>query len=346
MASVSLIFRIFGARIDDKFGSGTMADSSNNKTGISTGNTAELKSKKQSWGGPWTEQKLDTFEKYVKAYLAIMNNNRDRYGWKLMYFDGFAGSGSRTSEDENNEIKDTADLFEAEVTQEELSIYQGAAERVVGLEKEGRGFDYYYFVETNDTSRSALQSKLEPYTTEGKKYFLSDDANIAVRKLANTLKKNSKAKALVFLDPFGMQIDWESIKLLEGLSIDLWILIPTGVIVNRLLERNLNKEIGLRHSQKLESFFGLPEKEIVDYFYKEEQLPTLFGDEATVITKTENAIKKIAELYTDRLKTIFPHVTTKPLILYSNHNVPIFHFAFAAKNPTAKKIAQQIIDKQ
>ena len=27
-----------------------------------------------SWGGSWTEQKLDAFEKYVKAYLTIMNN--------------------------------------------------------------------------------------------------------------------------------------------------------------------------------------------------------------------------------------------------------------------------------
>ena len=26
-----------------------------------------------SWGGAWTEDKLDTFEKYVRAYLTIMN---------------------------------------------------------------------------------------------------------------------------------------------------------------------------------------------------------------------------------------------------------------------------------
>ena len=47
------------------------------------------------WGGSWTEEKLDAFTKYVNAYLTIMNKNRDRYGWKLIYFDGFAGSGSR-----------------------------------------------------------------------------------------------------------------------------------------------------------------------------------------------------------------------------------------------------------
>ena len=33
-----------------------------------------------SWGGPWTEEKLETFEDYVKnVYLKIMNQNRDKY---------------------------------------------------------------------------------------------------------------------------------------------------------------------------------------------------------------------------------------------------------------------------
>ena len=48
-----------------------------------------------SWGGAWTEEKLNAFEKYVNAYLTIMNKYRGQYDWKLIYFDGFAGSGSR-----------------------------------------------------------------------------------------------------------------------------------------------------------------------------------------------------------------------------------------------------------
>ncbi len=38
----------------------------------------------ESWGGSWTEQKLETFEKYVNAYLTIMNVYRDNYHWKLL----------------------------------------------------------------------------------------------------------------------------------------------------------------------------------------------------------------------------------------------------------------------
>lgn len=39
----------------------------------------------QTWGGSWTEEKLEAFEKYVNAYLTIMNKYRDQFGWKLLY---------------------------------------------------------------------------------------------------------------------------------------------------------------------------------------------------------------------------------------------------------------------
>ncbi len=44
------------------------------------------------WGGPWTEKKLEAFSKYVWSYLTIMKKYPH---WKTIYFDGFAGSGTR-----------------------------------------------------------------------------------------------------------------------------------------------------------------------------------------------------------------------------------------------------------
>ena len=302
---------------------------------------------KKNWGGKWTEEKLDAFEKYVKAYLTIMNSYRDVHGWKLLYFDGFAGSGTRTQEEDIEEVQEVQDLFGQEVTVEDLNVYQGAAERVVKIESEGmRSFDYYYFVDKSDENCRLLEQRLAQYVIGGRKHHLSLDANIAVKRLASTLHNNSNCKALAFLDPFGMQIDWDSIGALKGLPIDLWILVPTGVIINRLLERKIDKEKGLAHAEKLKSFFGLPEKEIRDFFYTEEKVQTLFGDDDMVITKAENSIRRIAQLYVERLKSVMPYVTDEPLVLYNTHNVPIYHLVFAAKNKTAMKIAQEIIKKQ
>ena len=301
---------------------------------------------KKAWGGKWTEEKLDAFEKYVKAYLTIMNTYRDAYGWQLLYFDGFAGRGTRNHEEEKEEVEYATDLFGQEVTVEDFNVYQGAAERVVKIESDGvRSFDHFYFVDKIEANCKALEEKLANYQNTGKKHYLPKDANEAVKMLASTLRKYGNCKALAFLDPFGMQIDWASIESLKDLSVDLWILVPTGVIINRLLERKIDQAKGLAHAEKLKSFFGMTEEEIKSFFYTEKQVQTLFGEEE-IITKAENSIRKIAQLYVKRLHEVFPYVTEEPMVLYNNHNVPIFHFVFAAKNKTAMKIAQDIINKQ
>lgn len=292
------------------------------------------------WGGLWTEEKLDTFTKYVNAYLTIMNKQRNKYGWELIYFDGFAGSGSRC-EEINNPSGLLLELFQGDrINQDELNLYQGAAERVLSIEQPG--FDYNYFIDNNSESTIKLQKKLVKFSSEKKKLiFRCSDANEQVRKLADALKKSQKLKALVLLDPFGMQVNWDSIKALANTSTDLWILIPTGVIVNRLLDRKAE----LKHIEILSSFFGLSEIEIRNYFYKKEIIQTLFGKEE-IISKVNQPIKKIAELYIKQLSKIFHHVTDKPLVLYNTRNTPIFHFAFASNNATAKNIATQIINKR
>lgn len=302
---------------------------------------------KKNWGGKWTEEKLDAFEKYVKAYLTIMNAYRDTYGWKLIYFDGFAGSGERNQEEEAQEAQSAMDLFGQDVAVGDFNVYQGAAERVVKIEEDNlRSFDYFYFVENNEENCKCLNEKLTSYHTIGRRHYLNKDANEAVRMLANTLHNYSNCKALAFLDPFGMQIDWSSIEMLKDLSVDLWILVPTGVIINRLLERKIDQQKGLAHAEKLEVFFGLPEEQIKKLFYTEKKVMTLFSEEEMVITKAENSIRKIAQIYVERLKDVFPYVTDEPMVLYNNHNVPIYHFVFASKNKVAMKIAQEIISKQ
>jgi len=278
------------------------------------------------WGGPWTEKKLDTFSKYVWSYLTIM----EKYPyWKTIYFDGFAGSGTR-------EKQLNADLMQQlKITEEEERTYKGAAERVLGLEE--LGFDFYYFIDKNEASLNKLKEKLDEKFKDKKIIYRSEDANNQIAELAKALR-NKKHAALVFLDPFGMQIDWDSIAELRDTRSDVWILVPTGVIVNRLLDRAGK----LVFSEKLQSFFGLPIEEIKAHFYTENKVQTLFGEEE-IITKVSQPIEKIAQLYIERMKTIWKHVTDEPLVLMNRSRTPIFHFVFASNNQNALKIAKQII---
>lgn len=291
-----------------------------------------------SWGGEWTEQKLDAFEKYVKAYLTIMNKYRDKYGWKLVYFDGFAGSGDR-GVDQTEKHPSLFDISDLEISDSDLKVYAGAAERVVKIDQ--RGFDFYYFNEPDEESMIALQSKISDFAHDKRIEFRNEDANKEIVKLASGFKKRSDLKGLVFLDPFGMQVDWSSLYALKGCAVDLWILVPTGVIINRMLDKKGN----LYHTKKLQKFFGLEEDVIKQFFYQKHEEQTLFGEELHQLKKIPDAVPKIAELYVELLKGVFKHVSDKPLVLRNTRGVPIFHFVFASNNPVANKIASQIIGK-
>lgn len=248
------------------------------------------------WGGTWTEQKLDAFAKYVSAYLTIMNQYRDKFGWKLIYFDGFAGSGSRGQDNKENHTADSLfDISELEIAENELNVYTGAAERVVQLPL--RGFDFYYFNEKDEESKQALEDKLSPYKSKDSKFeFRSNDANEELLKLYTALN-DKKYKALVLLDPFGMQVNWDSIASLKDCGADVWILVPTGMIINRLLDRKGQ----LLFSRKLQTFFGMSESEIRNFFYENQIRQTLFGEE-TIWHKLPDAIRRIADLYTQNLE--------------------------------------------
>lgn len=299
---------------------------------------------KNNWGGSWTEQKLDCFESYVKAYLTIMNVYRDKFNWKLIYFDGFAGSGDRgdnLSQEEETALQ--ADMFADDWVQErEVNLYQGAAERVVRLEEKMRGFDFYYFVEKNESKCAMLDLKLAQYVTKGFKNCCSGDANDWAKKLGDALHRDSKFKSLCLLDPFGMSIKWDTIERLSGNGVDLWILVPTGVIINRLVKRDGT----LMHTEKLEEFFGMSKEDIHDWFYERRQEVDLFGDMQEWYEKKDNSIQRIADLFCERLGELFKYVTPEPLVMRNRNNVPIFHFVCASNNQTAVKIASDIIDKR
>ncbi|HOV32903.1 MAG TPA: three-Cys-motif partner protein TcmP [Candidatus Hydrogenedens sp.] len=290
-----------------------------------------------NWGGIWTKQKLVVFEKYVNAYLTIMIAQRKNFnGWprSIIYFDGFAGSGTRATFKDTSQ--DHISLEDLGIQEDESQLYQGSAERVIQLEKK---FDEYYFVDKDKDVLDLLKEKLkDSRDTFNRCQFVLNDVNEELKKLSNKLSDKNKV-ALVLLDPFGMQIKWNSIELLRDKRIDIWILVPTGVAVNRLLD----KKGKIKSMKVLEDFFGLSETEIREFFYKKENFRTLFGEEE-IIKKVPQSIHQIAILYISRLKTIWKYVTEEPLVLANTKNAPIYHFVFASNNESALKIASQIIE--
>lgn len=49
------------------------------------GNTLMVNEPQKNWGGRWTEEKLDAFEKYVKAYLTLEKKLKNAFPNKAKY---------------------------------------------------------------------------------------------------------------------------------------------------------------------------------------------------------------------------------------------------------------------
>ena len=278
-----------------------------------------------NFGGNWTYQKIQIIELYAKAYLQIM---KEHPYWKLMYFDGFAGTG---------EIK-----IEGKI---DSKIIEGAAKKVVSI-SDPRMFDMYYFVELDQKKAKQLKESLAQVKKSGV-FIVSDDCNKKLLSLSQFLKgevgKDGKTfKVLAFIDPCGMTVNWSSIEALKGLGIDMWILAPTGLGANRLLKKD--RKISEAWLGKLEAFFGIERKEILNNFYSENVYEDLFGNQTIQVTKKKAATKNIYKLYSDRMKNVFSHVS-EPYELINRQNSVMFHLFLASNNETAIKIANDIIGK-
>jgi len=281
------------------------------------------------FGGDWTKIKIEILVEYAGAYLDIMNVYAKRYNWKLLYFDGFAGSGEI--------IKITDDKIAGHIN---IDFTIGAARRIIEIDTP-RSFDEYYFVEKDVTNFKQLEENTKKAFPKKKIFAVQDDCNKKMLDLSNYLRnpKNKSYRTLAYIDPCGMQVEWRSIECLRGLPLDMWVLVPTGLGVNRLLKND--GKISDSWLEKLEKFLGLSREEIEKHFYKKSQ--TLFPD-ITVVKKEDDAIKKSAKLYHSRLKEVFEYVSN-PYELKNSANSIMYHLFLTSNNKTAIKIANDIVKK-
>ena len=121
----------------------------------------------------------------------------------------------------------------------------------------------------------------------------------------------------------------------------MWILVPSGIGMNRLLKKN--GDIRDAWLNKLEISLGMSRVEIKKYFYKSKTVQTLFGEE-TFVNKEANAIQKAGQLYKQRLNEIFKYVS-QPMELKNSTGSIMYHFMMASNNAAAFSIANDVIKK-
>lgn len=293
---------------------------------------------RHSFGGPWTEDKLKRIDDYLDAYMTIFTGNTKASKLSTNYVDAFAGTGFRSSPVAEDRAEGL--LFEDALGDPDAdSLKKGSA--YVALRTDPP-FGRYIFVDRNPEHAESLEGLREEFPE------LADRVSVEVADANTFLQGWCKRtdwrtnRAVVFLDPYGMQVDWSTIETIAATkAIDLWILFPLGQAVNRLLTRNGVPEGG--QAQRLTRFFGTEDWK--EAFYEEaESQPSMFDDvfgEETGFAKRTN-FDAIGRFFVNRLETVFAGVSKNPLPLRNSKGVPLFLLCFAAANPRGAKPALNI----
>ncbi|NBB74299.1 MAG: three-Cys-motif partner protein TcmP [Bacteroidetes bacterium] len=277
------------------------------------------------FGGDWTQEKLRMLEKYLSAYATIMQ----KQPFDFAYIDAFAGTGYLQEEGDSDQPS-LFPTFEAP----EREFLQGSVRTALDVEPE---LDTYIFIEKDNDKFAELQQIGSEYPEKDVR-FINEDANAWLLERCHE-RDWTKHRAVVFLDPFGMQVPWETVQAIADTeAIDLWILFPLGIGANRLLTRN--GEIPPGWEARLNAVFGTEAWK--ERFY--EDTPTLFDEKAR---QKVIDIEGIGRFYNDRLGEEFAMVADNPRYLHNSRGNPLYLLCFAAANPkgapTAVKIAQHIL---
>lgn len=289
----------------------------------------DRRDREHQFGGEWTTRKLEVLAKYLQSYTTALKNTP----FRKLYIDAFAGTGYRDARRGDEEDSPQSTLFPDMAEPEPQSFLDGSARLALQTEPH---FDHYIFIERSPDRCAHLESLKSEFPGLANKVDIRQgDANDKIQDLcAKDWRSN---RAVLFLDPYGMQVEWKTIEAIaKTKAIDLWLLFPLGIGVNRLLTKS--GDIPKSWRRRLDLLLGT--EDWYDEFYRVETTPTLFGEDKERVVKAK--METIGRYFNNRLKSIFTGVAKEPGVLRNSANNPLYLLCFAVGNERAKDIALRI----
>ena len=270
------------------------------------------------FGNQSTELKLSLVEGYLKFFMTALRSQ-----WpNLWYIDAFAGTGSRTV---RVEAKD-GDLFDAEVFE---SVEQRRGSARIALEVQPK-FDRLIFVEKNPRYCEALR-ELQRVNPDREIVVIEGDSNAAIRALV-TSHNWSVTRAVMFLDPYGMDVEWETLEAIAATkAIDVWYLFSLSGLYRQAAHDREKVDDSKR--QALTRMLG------TDAWEQELYAPSSQGElfsEGPAKRRSAN-VKQLEKYMQQKLQTRFAKVLN-PLALPLGPGAQMFSLFFAISNPEPKAI--------
>lgn len=289
----------------------------------------DRRDREHQFGGEWTTRKLEVLAGYLQGYTTALKKTP----FEKLYIDAFAGTGYRDVRREEEDDSPQNTLFPDMAESEPQSFLDGSARLALKIETQ---FDRYIFIERSPERCVLLESLKPEFPGLAHKIDIRQgDANAKIQELCATDWRSKRA--VLFLDPYGMQVEWTTIEAIARTkSIDLWLLFPLGIGVNRLLTKSGDIPNSWRH--RLNLLLGT--EDWYDEFYKVEITPTLFGENKETLIKAK--METIGRYFHNRLKSVFVGVAEEPGVLRNSANNPLYLLCFAVGNERGRDIALRI----
>jgi three-Cys-motif partner protein len=287
-----------------------------------------------NFGGDWTEEKLAVMRHYFTAYAtALQNRPNPAWPFTRLYVDAFAGTGQRT---ESNEHAVGQNLLFGEDTADLETVKDGSVRLALKIEPP---FDKYIFNDKS-TARVAELEKLKIAFPNRNIEIRQGDANQFLLDVANqTNWKNHRAA--IFIDPYGMQVKWETLQALaKTQAVDLALLFPTGAL-SRML--TVDGDIPPDWAKSIDEHLGPCDWR--NAVYEEIDTPSLFSVSVAKTAK-KLTVDGLRQFVHKRLAEEFAFVAENQLALRNSKNAVLYHLFIICANPSdkAKALAKKLAD--
>lgn len=264
--------------------------------------------------GHWSELKLAIVEQYGAAYTAAFNRTPCL---KKYYIDGFSGAGAHLSKQTGERI-------------------DGSPVRALRITPP---FDRFYFIDLNRHKTDYLEKLCEGRSNV--EIHTGDANTFLVQELLPKIQYRNYNRALCLLDPYGLHLDWEVLRLAgQSKAVDMFLNFPV-MDMNRNAIWHQPEKVPPEGIERMTRFWG--DDTWRGVAYTESGQGNLFDFEPEKVKQPNDAI---VAAFMERLKEVagFSFVPD-PLPMRNSTNAVVYYLFFASQKPVAQRIITDIFEK-
>ena len=260
--------------------------------------------------GYWSEIKLEIIRRYATEYSKILSKSGR---FSHCYVDAFAGLGKHKRKEDGTEVPGSPLVA--------LSVKPP--------------FREYWFIDMEEEKVEFLRDQVGDRPDV--RYRKGDCNQILLEEVFPTLRFEDYRRALLLLDPYGLQLHWRVIKESADLKTTEMFLNFPVMDMNRNVFWHNPELVDPRDVVRMTEFWG--DESWRDVAYTTEW--TLFGDEKK---KTDN--QTVADGFRKRVKDVagFKYVPP-PIPMRNDQGAIVYYLFFASHKAVAEKIITHIFDK-